>query len=159
VGKKKNPGIDKEKLSQNNLILLDRAQEQMTADQEMDLVSDYDAAYDEWKSQQKPYTVKFLGRVFNVPRTQPFAYALFISKHTKKRYDKKKRREVTELVIPDHLGEEYIKLMLGEEFVEALGKSDVPMEYVFQHIVPDIHAMWQGTKKPADLKNVQTPGS
>lgn len=159
MAKKKKAGIDKEALSRNNLVLLERAQEQMTAEQEADLASDYDAAYDEWKNKQKPYLVKFLGRVFKVPRNQPFAYALFISKHTKKRYDKEKGREVVELVVPDHLGEEYIRLMLGEEFVEALSKSDVDIGYVFQHIVPDIHAMWQGFKKPADLKNVQTPGS
>jgi len=155
---KKKPELSKEERSKRNLIILNKAEEEMSANQEVELSADYDAAYEEWKTRDKPHLVKFLGQVFEVPRTQPFAYALFISKHTKKRYNKKARREVAELEIPEHLGEEYIKLMLGEKFVEALGKSDVPLGYVMEYIAPDIHKMWQGQQTP-DLKNVQTPGS
>ena len=156
---KKKPVMSKEERSRRNLLVLNRAEEEMAADQELELAADYDEAYEEWKTKDKPYLVKFLGQVFKVPRTQPFAYALFISKHTKRSYSKQQKKEITELVIPEHKGEEYIKLMLGEAFVEALGESDVSLNYVMERIAPDIHRMWQGIKMPTDLKNAQTPGS
>jgi hypothetical protein len=150
---------EKDKKSAENLTKLDQAEKKITSDQEEELISDYDAAFKEWQSKDKPYLVKFLGKTFEVPRTQPFAYALFISRHTKKRYNKEKGRYVLELIIPDDESEEYIRLMLGDRFVEALAESDVTVDFVMNHIAPDIHRMWQTNLIKNTLKNVQTPGS
>lgn len=154
---------EKKNKSLANLVVLNRAAVELATKQEEDLIGDYDAAYEEWQSRNRPYYVKFKGKTFEVPRSQPFAYALFISRHTKKVYDPVQRRDVVKLVIPDDQAYEYIRLMLGDEFVEALSNSKVEMDFVMNHIAPDIHAKWQGSSGSAgggqQEKNAQTPGS
>ena len=145
------PAADKATQSRKNYELLEQAQEELTTQQERELIADYDAALAEWKAKQRPYYVRFNGKEYAVPRTQPFSYTLFVSRHTQKVGNK------VMLVVPDDKQYEYIRLMLGDEFVEALGDSQVELEFVQEHIVKPIHAMWQGGALPA--KNAQTPGS
>ncbi len=149
---------DKAQQSAENMAKLNQAHKEMIADQEIELIKDYDAAYEEWKTKDKPYIVKFQGKTFEVPRTQPFSYALFVSRHTQRVYNKDTGKEEARLIVPDEKGEEYIRLMLGDEFVKALAASGVEMDFVMDTITVDVHAMWMNNEVQK-AKNALTPGS
>jgi len=149
---------DKAKRSAENLSKLNQAHKQLIDEQENQLLVDFDAAYDEWKAKEKPLTVKFKGKTYPVPSRQPFAYSLFISRHTKRKYDHKLKREVPQLFIPEDKAEEYVRLMFGEKFLQAMKESDVEVDFVMDKIAPEIHKMWQG-EQIVEGKNAQTPGS
>ena len=148
----------KSQKSAENIARLNNAHKQLIDEQEHQLLVDFDAAYEEWKAKDKPLTVKFKGKIYSVPRRQPFAYSLFISRHTKRKYDHKLKREVPQLFIPEDKAEEYVRLMFGEEFLQAMKASDVEVDFVMDKIAPEIHKIWQG-EQITEGKNAQTPGS
>jgi hypothetical protein len=149
---------DKAKRSAENMARLNQAHKEMIGEQEQQLIVDFDAAYDEWKAKDKPLMVRFKGKIYPVPRRQPFAYSLFISRHTKRQYDHELRKEVPRLFVPDDKAEEYVRLMFGEKFLRAMQQSDVEVDFVMDRIAPEIHKQWQ-YEQATEGKNAQTPGS
>jgi len=147
----------KSEKNQETLRKLNEAQEEMTAEQEAELVADYDAALEEWMSKDKPKQIKFRGKLFTVPQKEPFAHALFVSRHTKFVFDKKQNRKVPQLIIPDDKGEEYVRLILGNDFLREIEKSGADVNFVMQKIIPDIRKMWgsgqEKKEEQGDSKN------
>ena len=124
--------------NEERLAFLNEKAEELSAQQEEELVTDYDEVLKEYQTQNKPHKVKFKGRVFDVPRSIPFSFSLFYMRHCIK-----KQGGATVFVIPDDKQSEFIERMFGKKFLEILEQSDdVEMDFVFSKLVPDIMDKW-----------------
>lgn len=130
-----------EELSKENedrIAFLNDVAEDMAVQQEEELVTDYDHALKEYQEKNKPYKVRFKGKVFEVPHSIPFTFSLFYMRHCIKRQGGK-----TVFTIPDDKQSEFIEKMFGKGFLSLLEQSDdVELEFVFNVLVPDIMSKW-----------------
>lgn len=131
------------------------AKAEEVAQREVDaLVIDFDQALAE--QAKKPIKVKFNGAVYQVPDQMPFKFAMFYFRHCHK-----KSQGQTVIEVPEEKMTEFIQLMFGQKFLDAIEETDVPVNFVFDTIAARIMARWgyetKGKGNPS--KNVQTPGS
>jgi hypothetical protein len=124
--------------NEERLAFLNEKAEELSIQQEEELVTDYDAALKEYQTKNKPYKVKFKGQLFDVPRSIPFSFSLFYMRHCIK-----KQGGTTVFVIPDDKQSEFIERMFGKRFLKVLEQSDdVELNFVFSKLVPDIMDKW-----------------
>lgn len=142
--------VEEKKLSGTNetrMAFLNAKTVEMAAEQEENLISDYDEALREWQEKNVPYKVRFKGRIFDVPRSIPFSFSLFYMRNCIQKVDGK-----TLFIIPDDKIAEFIERMFGEEFLSILNQSDdVELAFVVQTLVPDIMDKWGYNVKKAKV--------
>jgi hypothetical protein len=120
------------------IAFLESKTEEMAKAQEAELIVDFDEALSEYQLKNTPRKIRFKGRVFEIPRSMPFNFGLFYMRHCIKRREGKVFFEV-----PDELLGEFITKMFGKSFLEVLDQSDdVDMNFVFEHLVPEIMEGW-----------------
>ncbi|MFA7215376.1 MAG: hypothetical protein WC187_04955 [Bacillota bacterium] len=129
---------DKLLTNEQKIAFLNNKTEELSNMQEQELVMDYDEALREYQEENKPYKIKFKGRVFDVPRSMPFSFGLFYMRHCIKKVKGK-----TVFEIPDDRMSEFIEKMFGAEFLEMLDQSaDIEMHFVISKLIPDIMNNW-----------------
>ena len=133
------------KKNEERIEFLDTAVEQLTSQQEEELVTDYDQALKEYQEKNRPYKIRFKGKVFEVPCSIPFPFSLFYMRNCIKRQNGK-----TIFTIPDDKQSEFVEKMFGKEFLSLLAQSDdIELNFVFSVLVPDIMDKWgYNIKKP-----------
>ena len=136
--------------NEEKIAFLNDKVNELSSNQEADLVTDYDDALREWREKNAPHKVKFKGRVFEVPRSIPFSFSMFYMRHCIKKVNGR-----TLFVIPEERQSEFIEKMFGEEFLAVLEQSDdVELQFVFSKLVPDIMSKWgYDIKEPKNSKN------
>jgi|GEM_PF-3256173 len=140
--------------NEERIAFLNSKMEELTNEQEQDLVSDYDQALSEYKNQNKPFLVRFKGKVFEVPRSMPFSFSMFYMRHCIVKINGK-----TQFQIPDDKIEEFVCRMFGKTFYSELELSDdVEMGFVLGTLVPDIFAKWGYGINRAKTKSVEKNG-
>lgn len=128
----------KDMTNEERVALLNSKTEELVAEQEAELVTDYDQALREYRLENTPYKIKFKGRVFEVPRSVPFAFSMFAARHCMVSRGGKVIFE-----IPDDKMAEFIQLMFGKAFLELLEESeDVDMNFIGTRLIPDILRKW-----------------
>jgi hypothetical protein len=105
--------------------------------QEAELLLDFDAAVEEVK--EKPYKVKFNGKIYDVPREMPLGFATFFF-----RYCYKKINNKVTLEVPEDRMMQFIELMFGKEMLRALetSRKAVSIDLVFNKLAGTILAKW-----------------
>jgi len=105
--------------------------------QEAELLLDFDAAVEE--VEEKPYKIKFNGKIYDVPREMPLGFATFFF-----RYCYKKINNKVTLEVPEDRMMQFIELMFGKEMLRALetSKKAVSIDLVFNKLAGTILAKW-----------------
>ncbi|GAK03124.1 hypothetical protein JCM19037_1417 [Geomicrobium sp. JCM 19037] len=146
------------------LHYLNEKADEISQIQQESLAADYDVALKEYNEKDKPKVVKFNNEYFPVAKEMPFKFATFYFRHCVRKVQGK-----TQMEVPEDRMYEFIELMFGEKFLSSLERSEAGINFVFQHIVPDIMGMWghdvdtgQGGKAQISgnggAKNGMTPG-
>lgn len=139
------------KKNSERIAFLDSKTEELAKAQEADLVVDFDEALTEYQLKNAPRKIRFKGQVFEIPRSMPFSFGLFYMRHCIKRREGKVFFEVPE----DQLAE-FITKMFGKSFLEVLDQSDdVDMNFVFEHLVPEIMEGWGYNIKSGEKTKVK----
>ena len=128
-------GLDQK--NRDKLNLLTEKTNEVIAVQETELVVNYDEALNEYHKQNKPHKIQFLGNVFEIPNSMPFAFGMFYMRNCIKKVNGK-----TIFAVPDDLLDEFLILMFGPKFVTLLTEGAVELEFVFSTLVPDIMDKW-----------------
>ncbi len=133
--------------NEDRIAFLNAKTEELSVQQEEELVADYDAALKEYQEKNKPHKVKFKGKVFDVPRSIPFAFSLFYMRNCIK-----KENGATIFFIPDDKQGEFLEKMFGPKFLAVLEESDdVELNFIFSTLVADIMGKWgYNIKTPKD---------
>jgi len=69
------------KTNAERIAFLNEVTEKAVVAQEKELVTDYDKALLEYKNKNNPYKVRFKGRIFEIPRSMPFPFAMFYMRY------------------------------------------------------------------------------
>jgi hypothetical protein len=117
------------------LALLDEKLEELKADQEKDLLLDFDNAIKE--KQAKPLTIKFQDEIFEIPASMPFNFSTFFFRYCYKKLNGKIKIEV-----PEDRMIQFIELMFGKKFVTALERSTITVDMVFDTLASTILDKW-----------------
>nr|WP_206698958.1 hypothetical protein [Shouchella lehensis] len=136
---------------EERLELLDQKVEELAEIQQEQLVADYDDALAEQLNEQKHQYVKFAGEYFEIPTEMPFQFATFYF-----RYCVQKVKGKTQMSVPEEKMYEFIELMLGKAFLSHLEQSKAGVNFVFQHIVPDIMKLWGYDVKGTSAQSSKT---
>ena len=118
---------------------LDDKLEEIKEQQEAELLIDFDQALKEKENKDKPYTVKFEGKYFNVPREMPFDFSVFFFRHCLK-----KKNGTIDMNLPEDKMMEFIKLMFGADMLRALetSKKRPSIDFVFSKLSAPILEKW-----------------
>jgi len=117
------------------MALLDEKLDELRVDQEKDLLLDFDQAIKE--KQGKPYTIKFQSEIYEIPNQMPFNFSTFFF-----RYCYKKQSGKVMVEVPEDRMIQFIELMFGKKFVNALEKSTVTVDMVFDTLASTILGKW-----------------
>jgi hypothetical protein len=117
------------------MALLDEKLDELRDEQEKDLLLDFDKAIEE--KQGKPYTIKFKNEIYEIPCQMPFNFSTFFF-----RYCYKKQNGKVIIEVPEDRMIQYIELMFGKKFVNALEKSTVTVDMVFDDLSTTILGKW-----------------
>lgn len=130
--------VNKLSTNEEKVAFLNAKTEELSQQQEQELIVDYDDALKEYQEQNRPYKIKFKGKTFNVPHSMPFSFGLFYMRHCIK-----KREGKTVFEIPDERLSEFIEKMFGKEFLNTLDQStDIDLDFVIGRLIPDIMSRW-----------------
>jgi hypothetical protein len=107
--------------------------------QEENLLVDFDKAIEEEQNKNKPYKIKFLGKIYYVPYQMPFDFSLFFF-----RYCYKKINGKIVVSVPDDKLDKFIILMIGHEVVRALENTKYrpSLDFVFKELAAPILSKW-----------------
>src|SRR4030042_58829 len=75
------------KSNEEREAFLEEKFEQIQEEQEAGLLLDFDKAIEE--KQAKPFTIKILGKFYNIPKQMPFKFATFFFRHCYKKVNGK----------------------------------------------------------------------
>ncbi len=124
--------------NEDRIAFLNQKAEEISQNQEEELVTDYDEALQEYKQGSTPHKVKFKGKIFDIPRSMPFSFSLFYMRNCIK-----KRKGKTVFEIPEDKISEFIEKMFGKDFLDTLNDSDdVELGFVVHRLIPDIMDKW-----------------
>lgn len=126
---------------------LDKAEAELLADEQTGLTADFDEMLEDYRRQEenKPFTYKLGGRVFEVPRTCPTDFTFFYLRHCVE-----KRGDRVLFKLPTDRLDEFFELMFGPGFGKALAGKRVDMGFVLERIVPEVLSKWElDIKRPA----------
>lgn len=116
---------------------LDAAVAKAAAAEQKELSIDFDEALEEYRRQNKPLRVTFLGEQYELPRTTPANFAMFYIAYCLQRDGDQWRFEV-----PEDKFREFLELMFGPRFSTRVAESDVEIGFVLRQIVPRILVAW-----------------
>lgn len=117
---------------------LDEQLEEIQETQEEELLIDFDKAIEELE--EKPYHIKFINKIYEVPRKMPFEFATFFF-----RYCYKKVKGKVMIDVPDDKLYQFIQLMFGNEMITALetnSKRCINVDMVFDKLALKILDKW-----------------
>ncbi|OFW61774.1 MAG: hypothetical protein A2Z35_05955 [Actinobacteria bacterium RBG_19FT_COMBO_36_27] len=123
------------KSNEEREAFLEEKFEQIQEEQEAGLLLDFDKAIEE--KQAKPFTIKILGKFYNIPKQMPFKFATFFFRHCYKKVNGKLTVDV-----PEEKLFLFIQLMFGNEMLVALEHSNVSVEDVFDTLALEILSKW-----------------
>jgi hypothetical protein len=134
--------------NEERIAFLNEKTEELSAEQENELVTDYDKALDEYKNKNKPYKIKFKGKIFDIPRDMPFPFSMFYMREC---LHKQNGKVIFGIPEDPAIVREFIMKMFGEEFLEELDHhNDVGIRFVVETMGIDILGKWgMGIKKPS----------
>lgn len=123
--------------NEERMALLNAKTEEVALNQEEQLVADYDAALEEFHRENKPFKVKFKGKVFNIPSSMPFSFGMFYMRHCVQKIN-----GVTQFIIPEELIGEFIEKMFGPTFLAEIDDDTTELAFIMEKIIPDIMDKW-----------------
>lgn len=130
---------------------LNQALELVKSKQQDDLVIDFDQAVEEYRQKNSPIKIKFGGRYYEAPRDAPADVMMFIIRNTEGG------------AMSDEDLHRFMGMVLGQEFLDALAKSNVPLKLVGDKVTTRIFEEWNigGQKGYVEEteKKPKTPGS
>jgi len=139
--------------NEKRLELLENKFEEIKERQESELTYDFDKALEEYVKKKERFTVRFLGKIYELPQSVPFNFSTFFL-----RYCVKKVGGQQIVSIPDDKILQFIKLMFGQKFLVALETSNdvnVSIEFVNETIVPLVMKQWGYDIDNENVKDLQ----
>ncbi len=139
--------------NEKRLELLENKFEEIKERQESELTCDFDKALEEYVKKKERLTVRFLGKIYELPQSVPFNFSTFFLRYCIKKVNGKQV-----VSIPDDKILQFIKLMFGQKFLIALETSNnvnVSIEFVNETIVPFVMKQWGYDIDNENVKDLQ----
>lgn len=115
---------------------LDDAYEEYKASWEHDAHLDFDQALAEHRQTLDPVQITFNGKTFTLPPSMPLSVWTYLQRHGD-----------GEGNIPDDKAYEFVRLVLGQEFLEELDETGADLAFVMETVIPAVTRKWQAPKK------------
>lgn len=127
-------------LSESNkakLELLDQKFIEEQKDQEERLLFDFDEVVKE--VEEKPFTIKFHGKYYEIPANMPLDFSMFFFRHC---FKKRNGKQIIDC--PEDKISRFVELMIGKKFLIALEQSPtkVGFETIMDKLATPILAKW-----------------
>lgn len=139
--------------NEKRLKTLDKKFEEIKERQESELTCDFDKALEEFSKEEESFTVRFLGKIYELPSSMPFNFSTFFLRYCYKKVDGK-----MVIVMPEDKILTFIKLMFGGEFLAALEQAKNPkinMKFISNKIVPIVMKQWGYDVNNENVKDLQ----
>lgn len=138
--------IDKKKL--DKIKAASQATAEAGAKQREALVIDFDAFHEEYKAQGNEISIMFGGKKYKLPSEPTGEVFVFML------------RKMNDGAMSDEDSLTILEMALGDEFIQAVGKSQAPIKLVMEKIFAPIMKQWGfGGDVKHESKNVKTPAS
>jgi len=144
---------EKNKINEERISQLNEKVEEIKERQESELTCDFDKALDEYVNSNKKFTVRFLGKIYELPNSMPFNFQTFFLRHCYKKIDGK-----MVIIMPDDKIFMFIKLMFGGKFLTALEQTNnvhVTLNFVNKVIIPRVMQEWGYDINNKDVKELE----
>lgn len=136
---------EQEARNKKNEALLDQALPIVLEEQKNSRFIDFDKAYREYKQNQVPFKIKLGNKYFEIPRSVPASYFLWMATKAEKN-DKNDMTKWSSTDIADAM-----TAFLPKAAVDYIFNEKIPVEFVVSTIIPQIMDLWQPEAK--EIKN------
>jgi len=106
---------------------------------------DFDKAYREYQLNQRPFKIKLGNKYFDVPRTVPASYFLWMASKA----EKNDKKDMANWVVTDIA--EAMTAFLPKAAIDYILAEKIPVDFVVSTIIPKLMALWQ--PETDDIKN------